>query len=152
MSTINKRRKVDCESRRFKDGWKLDYFFTEIRNNCVCPICKKTVAVFKEFNVKRHYQTKHAGVYDKITGNECSDKLKHLEASLISQQQYFTRARESNKNATKASYEVKVLITKHCKPFTGLNLSNTMWWDWWKISVPRSNKSLPMSVWHVTLC
>lgn len=118
MAAISKRRKVDCEGRRFKDGWKLDYFFIEIRNNCVCLICKETVAVFKEFNMKRHYQTKHAEAYDKITGNERSEKLKHLEASLISQQQYFTKARESNENATKASYEVAALIAKHCKPFT----------------------------------
>ncbi|XP_027140791.1 general transcription factor II-I repeat domain-containing protein 2 [Larimichthys crocea] len=118
MATINKKRKVDCEGRRFKDGWKLDYFFTEVRNNCVCLICKETVAVFKEYNVKRHYQKLHAAMYDKITGKERSEKLKQLEASLISQQQYFARARESNENATKASYEVAALIAKHSKPFT----------------------------------
>lgn len=102
MATINKKRKVDCKRRRFKDGWKLDYFFTEICNNWVCLICKETVAVFKEFNVKRHYQTKHANVYGKITGNDRSKKLKQLEDSLITQQQYFARARESNENATNA--------------------------------------------------
>lgn len=96
----------------------MDYFFTEIRNNCVCLICKETVAVFKEYNVKRHYQKLHADMYDKITGKERSEKLKQLEASLISQQQYFARARESNENATKASYEVAALIAKHSKPFT----------------------------------
>ncbi|KAE8287813.1 General transcription factor II-I repeat domain-containing protein 2B [Larimichthys crocea] len=57
-------------------------------------------------------------MYDKITGKERSEKLKQLEASLISQQQYFARARESNENATKASYEVAALIAKHSKPFT----------------------------------
>ncbi|KAF7245500.1 Carnitine O-palmitoyltransferase 1, liver isoform [Varanus komodoensis] len=31
---------------------------------------------------------------------------------------FFTRARESNENATEASYEVAMLIAKHCKPFT----------------------------------
>ncbi|XP_070398336.1 general transcription factor II-I repeat domain-containing protein 2 [Nothobranchius furzeri] len=118
MATVNKKRKVDCEGRRFQDSWKLDYFFTEIRNNCVCLICQENVAVFKEFNIKRHYQTKHAS-YDKLTGNGRGEKVKQLEAVLTAQQRFFTRARESNENATKArSYEVAMLIAKHCKPFT----------------------------------
>lgn len=105
MAAVNKKRKVDREGRRFQDKWKFEYFFTEIRNNCVCLICQETVAVFKEFNIKRHYQTKHAS-YDKLNGNERSEKVKQLEAVLTAQQSFFTRARESNENATKASYEV----------------------------------------------
>ncbi|XP_072303167.1 general transcription factor II-I repeat domain-containing protein 2 [Eucyclogobius newberryi] len=57
-------------------------------------------------------------MYDKLTGSERSKKLKQLEAGLTSQQRFFTRARESNENATKASYEVATLIAKHSKPFT----------------------------------
>ncbi|KAF7246390.1 Sodium/potassium-transporting ATPase subunit beta-1-interacting protein 3, partial [Varanus komodoensis] len=56
--------------------------------------------------------------YNKLTGNERSKKLKELEAALTAQQRFFTRACESNENATKASYEVATLIAKHCKPFT----------------------------------
>ena len=117
MATGNKKRKVDSEGRRFQDKWKSEYFFTELRYNCVCLICQETVAVFKEFNIKRHYQTKHAS-YDNLTGNVRREKLKQLEAGLTAQQRFFTRASESNENATKASYEVATLIAKHCKPFT----------------------------------
>lgn len=117
MATVTRKRKVDCEGRRFQDKWKLEYFVTEIRNNCVCLICQETVAVFKEYNIKRHYQTKHAN-YDKLNGNQRGEKVKQLEAVLTAQQRFFTRARESNENATKASYEVATLIAKHCKPFT----------------------------------
>ncbi|KAF7252395.1 Serine/threonine-protein kinase 24 [Varanus komodoensis] len=77
----------------------------------------EAVAVFKEFNIKRHYQTKHAN-YNKLTGNGRGEKLKELEAALTAQQCFFTRARESNENAKKASYKVATLIAKHCKPFT----------------------------------
>ncbi|KAF4087849.1 hypothetical protein AMELA_G00076080 [Ameiurus melas] len=117
MATVTKKRKVNSEGRRFQDKWKLEYFFTEIRNNCVCLICQETVAVFKEFNIKRHYQMKHAN-YEELAGNERKEKLKQLEAVLTAQQRFFTRARESNENATKASYEVATLVAKHCKPFT----------------------------------
>lgn len=115
MATVAKKRKVDSEGRHFQDKWKLEYFFTEIRNNCVCLICQETVAVFKEFNIKRHYQTKHANYYQ-LTGDERGEKLKQLEAVLAAQQRFFTRACESNENATKASCEVAMLIAKYCKP------------------------------------
>ena len=34
-----------------------DYFFVQCREKAVCLICKDTVAVFKEFNICRHYET-----------------------------------------------------------------------------------------------
>ena len=57
-------------------------------------------------------------MYDNLTGNKRVEKLKQLEAVLTSQQRFFTRARDSSDNATKASYEMATLIAKHCKPFT----------------------------------
>ncbi|XP_073807411.1 general transcription factor II-I repeat domain-containing protein 2-like [Danio rerio] len=113
-----KKRKVDSEGRRFQERWELEYFFTENRGNCVCLICKETVALFKDFNVKRHYETRHAKIYDKLTGSERAEKVKQLQAALASQQRFFTRACESNESITKASYEVAMLIAKHGKPLT----------------------------------
>ncbi len=43
-------------------------------------ICQETVAVYKEFNVKRRYQTKHANAYDKLSGSDCAEKVTQLEA------------------------------------------------------------------------
>ena len=80
------------------------------------------MAVREEFNVKRHYQTKHAKVFDKVTGSELVEKLKQLEAGLTSKLSFFTGALESNENATKASYEVATLIAKHRKPSTEVEL------------------------------
>ncbi|KAK7886513.1 hypothetical protein WMY93_026134 [Mugilogobius chulae] len=116
MASVNKKRKVDREGRKFQDKWKLQYFFTDFNNNCICLICQETVGVYKEFNVKRHYQTKHAQAHDKLTGAERADKIKQLETILSSQQQFFVRVRQGNENATKASYEVAELIAKHGKP------------------------------------
>ncbi|KAJ7345356.1 hypothetical protein JRQ81_001306, partial [Phrynocephalus forsythii] len=95
---------------------EIGVFFHCNTNNCVCLTCQETVGVFKEFNIKRHYQTKHAN-YNKLTGNECGKKLKELEAALTVQQRFFTRARESNENVKKASYKVATLIAKNCEPF-----------------------------------
>uniref|UniRef100_A0A3B3DZF4 SPIN-DOC-like zinc-finger domain-containing protein n=1 Tax=Oryzias melastigma TaxID=30732 RepID=A0A3B3DZF4_ORYME len=117
MSILIKRRKVDNEHRRFQEKWKLAYFFTEIRNQCVCLICNDTVAVFKEFNIRRHYKTKHA-IFDELMGEERIEKLVQLESILIEQERFFSTIRQSSENATKASFEVATLIAKHCKPFT----------------------------------
>ncbi|XP_073672245.1 general transcription factor II-I repeat domain-containing protein 2-like [Paramisgurnus dabryanus] len=114
----SKKRKVDKEGRRFNERWKSEYFFTESQNNCVCLICNETVSVMKEYNVKRHYEAKHANSYQKFSDSEREDKVKQLEASLVSQQRLFIRAKESNENITRASYEVAVLIAKHGKPFS----------------------------------
>ncbi len=54
----------------------------------------------------------------KLSGSDRPEKLKQLEIVLGSQQQFFTRACDSNKNTTKASYEVAMLIAKQGKPFT----------------------------------
>ena len=56
-----KKRKIDDECRIFKEDWTLNYFFTVINGKAVCLICKDTVSVFKEYNLKRHFNTKHAG-------------------------------------------------------------------------------------------
>lgn len=59
----NKKRKIDSECRVFNDSWSLSYFFVEHQNKAMCLICYETVAVFKEFNIKRHYESKHQGKY-----------------------------------------------------------------------------------------
>lgn len=55
--------------------------------------------------------------YNKLTGSCRAEKVNRLIAALVSQQRFFSRAHESNKNTTKASYEVAMLIAKHGKPF-----------------------------------
>ncbi len=54
----------------------------------------------EEFDVKRHYQTKLANAYDRLSGSDRAEKMKQLEAVLASQQRLFTRACESNENTT----------------------------------------------------
>lgn len=53
----SKKRKVDSECRVFKDEWTWKYFFTPIKDKPVCLICNEAVAVFKEFNLSRHFKT-----------------------------------------------------------------------------------------------
>ncbi|KAM4629813.1 general transcription factor II-I repeat domain-containing protein 2-like [Polymixia lowei] len=71
----------------------------------------------KDYNVRRHYETKHHN-YTSYTGVEREEKVKQMEASLVTQQQFFSRANKAQENATIASYEVAKLIAVHGKPFS----------------------------------
>lgn len=117
MATAKKKRKADSEGCHFQERWELQYF-TENRGNCFCLICQEIVALFKYFNIKRPYQTKHANTYNKLTGSDRAEKVKQLQAALASQQRFFTWAFESKESITKASYEMAMLIAKHGKPFS----------------------------------
>ena len=67
MAPSAKHRKIDSEGRLFKEEWIEKYFFVEHNNNPLCLICQETVAVFKEHNIRRHYDSKHKK-YSEITG------------------------------------------------------------------------------------
>ena len=111
-------KRVDNVGRRFQERLELQSLFTANRGNSDCLICNEMFVLFKNFKVKRHYQTKHANTYDKLTGSDRSEKVMQLQADLASQQRFFTRACESKENITKASYEVTMLIAKHGNSFT----------------------------------
>ena len=54
-----KKRKTEHDCRIFKDEWSWKNMFTSVSNKAVCLLCQETVAVFKEYNLRRHHQTKH---------------------------------------------------------------------------------------------
>lgn len=71
----------------------------------------------KEYNVHRHYETKHQS-YTSYTGAERTQKVKQIAASLQAQQRYIFRANKIQENVTTASYEVAKPIAQHGKPFS----------------------------------
>ncbi|KAK1901603.1 General transcription factor II-I repeat domain containing protein 2 [Dissostichus eleginoides] len=50
-----KRKKKYC----FQDVWEEEFFFTTVKEKCVCLICGATVAIAKRHNVERHFDTCH---------------------------------------------------------------------------------------------
>ena len=117
MASVSKKRKVAEEFRTFQDRWTEQYFFIERGNKLICLICCDSVSVKKEFNLQRHYTTKH-WKYANLTGQERKDKLHCLHHSLQKQQSVFTRQNEESENNTQVSYIVGNLIAQHMKPFS----------------------------------
>lgn len=64
------KRKVDAEGLGFKKIWTTKYLFTEVGGTPVCLVCGEQVGLFKEYNVSRHYETKHAEKYRHLTETE----------------------------------------------------------------------------------
>ena len=113
--TAVKKRKVDSECRIFKPSWTLDYFVTELQSSIICLVYQEKIAVFKEYNVKRHYQTKHADQFDhghRITGQARIDRVAALKKKIEGQQSFFKVAGQSSEAATKISFKVSEAIAK----------------------------------------
>lgn len=112
-----KRRKVDAECRAFQDSWTEKYFFIQHFGNPICIICHGSVSVNKEFNIKRHYETKHP-TFSKFSGQIRKDEVHKLKLSLEKQSSMFQKGNIESENNTRASYEVSRLIAENMKPFT----------------------------------
>ncbi|KAM9781380.1 general transcription factor II-I repeat domain-containing protein 2-like [Syngnathus typhle] len=112
------KRKVGDEHRQFQEKWEVQYFFVEHRGIPTCLICTEKVAVHKEYNLRRHYTTRHAEEYEKCQGDERANRVVNLKTGLLRQQDFFKKATKENDAAVEASYVVSEMIAKAGKPFT----------------------------------
>lgn len=112
----SKKRKVKDENRQFQEIWTEKYFFVWSHNKVVCLICKNSVAIAKEYNVKRHYETQHP-TFTKFTGELRKQKMLSLKRELIGQQAMFTKPIQDSETATEVSYEISRMIAKRSRPF-----------------------------------
>ncbi|XP_012584671.1 PREDICTED: general transcription factor II-I repeat domain-containing protein 2 isoform X2 [Condylura cristata] len=81
LSNVGKR-KIDQEGRVFQEKWERAYFFVEVQNIPTCLICKQSMSVSKEYNLRRHYQTNHSKHYDQYTEKMRDEKLQELKRGL----------------------------------------------------------------------
>ncbi|XP_047569102.1 general transcription factor II-I repeat domain-containing protein 2 isoform X3 [Lutra lutra] len=81
LSNVGKR-KIDQEGRVFQEKWERAYFFVEVQNIPTCLICKQSMSVSKEYNLRRHYQTNHSKHYDQYTEEMRDEKLHELKKGL----------------------------------------------------------------------
>lgn len=112
----SKKRKVKDENRQFQEIWTEKYFFVWSHNKVACLICKNSVAIAKEYNVKRHYETQHPS-FTKFTGELRKQKMLSLKRELIGQQAMFTKPIQDSETATEVSYEISRMIAKRSRPF-----------------------------------
>ena len=102
----------------FKQQWIDDYFFIQCKERAICLICRKTVAVFKEFNIHRHYETRHGGQYASLLGKVRRNKVAWLKSGFAAQQSTMLRPTQMNLSSVQASFKVAKLIASCGKSFS----------------------------------
>ena len=117
MST-SKKRKIDHERRKFNNEWCVKYFIVQHNHDVVCLICQSTIAVMKEYDIKRHYCTKHSVSYDSIVGQSRVDKMQQLKKSLSKQQEVFHGYKKDNELITKLSFKIAEAIAEKGKLYS----------------------------------
>ena len=83
----------------------------------MCLICQESVAVFKEYNIRRHFETKHGEQYAGLDMEQRQLKANDLKKDLQHGQHMFARINRESEAATKASFIVAEEIAKASKPF-----------------------------------
>lgn len=114
---LDKKRKIDSECRVFQEKWTSDYFFVLVKEKPICLICKESMAVMKEYNLKRHYLTKHSK-FANIDGQTRLDKVHKLKNELMVQQKTFFKRNEDAENVLRASFVVSEKIAKYSKSYS----------------------------------
>ena len=58
--------KINDEGRVFNSKWCSKYFVVPHDRGTICLVCQNTIAVVKEYDVKRRHTTKHSSQFDEI--------------------------------------------------------------------------------------
>lgn len=115
---VSKKRKIDSECRAFQNKWINQYFVIENKGKVMCLVCRELISVLKEYNIKRHYESKHKVKYDSLYGQLRKIEVKKLQKALTGEQTIFSKVTIQNKAIISASVNVAMLIAKEGKPFT----------------------------------
>ena len=115
MSSAKKRR-IEDEGRTFQELWIDKYFFIANAEEALCLICKKSIPVMKDYNLKKHFEKNHK-TYQLLVGEKRAQKIEKLRKEFVTQQLMFKTSNQESQVSTHASYVVAYEIAKRGKPF-----------------------------------
>ena len=111
------KRKLTYPSRHFNSLWEEKYLFVEDTSKPQCLLCLQIVSVPKEYNLKRHYETRHKSQYEQYDGNARIAVVKDLKGKYYKQISCLTNFTKTNLSDKKACYEVSLILAKNGKAF-----------------------------------
>jgi hypothetical protein len=117
MMSNAKKRKLESEKRKFNNDWTSKYLFVEYNNKSVCLICQENISCPKEYNLRRHFETKH-DVYKKYSEKEKDSMVDKLKMGLSQSQNIFRKGNDTAEAATRVSYQISREIAVAGRPFT----------------------------------
>lgn len=107
--------KRKAENRNFLDKWEAEYIFTYIKDRPVCLVCGANVAITKEHNIRRHYETKHQEKYKVPDMTQRLHKAEGMKRGMVSLQTMFKKRISQREAAVKVSFIVAAEITKSAR-------------------------------------
>ena len=113
----SKKRKVADEGRVFNEEWLKNYFMIEHNGKPLCLVCKQTIAVMKEYNVKRHYETLHKKQYEEYSGKSRIDVAIRLKREYQKEKKVLSNFIKPQTTSTVASYEIALMMVKKSRSF-----------------------------------
>ena len=100
-----KKRNVHNEGRLFKKEWTTKYFYADVGSTAVC---QKNVAVLREYNFCRHFDTNHANYHSSLSIQQREITSQRLVAHFRIQQNsktlFFSRVRFMSQSLKQVSY------------------------------------------------
>lgn len=123
MSFSTLKRKIADENRQFNPAWTNKYLFIlppHPNAKPMCLICNECVAVFKDYNVRRHHSEKHQTFRTNFPegSQERVAKVQSLIASYKRSSTTMVRSFTAQERATAASLRVSWILAKKKRPFT----------------------------------
>ena len=89
---------------------------TELFGNLTCLICNDKISVCKEYNIRRHYVSKHESEYQTYD-KERKPKIKELTKAISSQHASLQKHVVKTETCTKVTYLIAEKLAKKEKPF-----------------------------------
>ena len=100
----------------------MNYFFIEFCGKATCLICRESVSVFKEANVKRHYECKHKEAYDCIHGHARAEQAEALRKNFAKDtgavKNMLCKQVKGKQNVVQASYKIASIIAAENQSFS----------------------------------
>ena len=80
-------------------------FFVANAENALCLICRKSIPVIKDYNLRRRYEKSHEA-YQPLVGKKRTQKIEKLRKEFLAQQLMFKKSNQKSQASTHASYVV----------------------------------------------
>nr|KAF6336872.1 hypothetical protein mMyoMyo1_012078 [Myotis myotis] len=112
------KQKIEQESHTFQEKWERAYFFVEVKNVPMCLICKESLSVSKEYNLRCHYETNHSRNLVGYTEKMRDKKLNELKKRLKLEHDLLLNVNKITDAAMKCSYVLREKIARASKPLT----------------------------------
>jgi hypothetical protein len=65
--SLSRKHNEDSECKILQEKWTDEYFCVSMNGKALCLIFSESIAVLKEYNIARHYNSKHKGKYEIVS-------------------------------------------------------------------------------------